>query len=154
MPKLTKGSEFETIVAALLRRRRHELQMTQEDVWKQAGFVRKTYGGIEMGEIRPSLQHLVIICPLLKMSVASLISQAEEHFTSGRPVEVIPKHQKVIKPVLTETEGPSSLLYAWMGSAVPDHLEKQHAASAHELRRRNYQRDTEDSPELCGAHEE
>ena len=52
-----------------LKAARKRLAKTQKDVAKELGIIVSTYGKFQRGTLRPSLERLVAICILLKISV-------------------------------------------------------------------------------------
>lgn len=61
--------------AAIVRRRRYELSLTQEELAETAGFHVNYIGGIERAERNPSLTSLTMLAKGLECSVRNLIPE-------------------------------------------------------------------------------
>lgn len=59
--------------AAAVRRRRHDLSLTQEEVAERSNFHVNYVGGIERAERNPSLTSLVLLAKGLECSVCDLL---------------------------------------------------------------------------------
>lgn len=144
--------QFEQIIAGLIRNKRIEAGFLQEDLAVKMGTNRKTLGDLEAGFIRVKIGQLQEVCQALGITVTSLVAEAEVYLMSDKPVPAVtrPLQGKVRNRT---PKGLTLTLSGWLGGKVPTHLKKEHDASADELRRRDQERDSEDSPELCEADE-
>lgn len=167
MPRNAGNGKLETIVGVLLRQKRHALGLRQQDIWDAVNLRhetavdpelegarmkhRKTIGDLEAGFIHVKLTHLAEICPVLGIRISDLLREAEDILEKNQPIPEVKVREIWNAPTLSKA--PPAITPSWLEGVIPHHLKEQHAASANELRRRNSQRDLEDSTELCEAHE-
>lgn len=150
MPKRNKAdSKFECIVGALLRRRRHEAGITRDEMALKAKTNTRTVSDAEKGFIHLKVGMLADMCQVLDITITSVIQEAEQILVNDWPIPAIQSVPCKTKQPCIGVGNPYSGLPSWLtGTALEG---ASHAASADELRRRDHQRDLEDSPELCEA---
>jgi transcriptional regulator with XRE-family HTH domain len=73
--KNKKKDPILTAFAAVVRRRRHALSLTQEELAERAGFHVNYVGGIERAERNPSLTSLASLAKGLKCSAKDLLPE-------------------------------------------------------------------------------
>lgn len=64
-----------TDFAKNVRKRRHELELTQEELAERADFHVNYIGGIERGQRNPSLESIVLLARALKLSPKDLMPE-------------------------------------------------------------------------------
>ncbi len=72
----TKKSPILTEFAKKVRNRRHEMEMTQEELAEKAAFHVNYIGGIERAQRNPSLESIVLLARALRLSPKELMPDA------------------------------------------------------------------------------
>lgn len=73
-------------LGAVLRRARTRLELTQEQVAREVGFVPTVYGRIERGDMLPSVPKLRSLCSILGISADVLLSlRSDEVLSTPKP---------------------------------------------------------------------
>jgi len=158
---------YEVMVAALIRRKRHALSLSQDTVASMMGTTAKAYKDLETNQVHIGVSQLIKLCPILKVSISELLGQAEERLRKGLPPPKTPL-KITCKPIIDmmdlDLRGVSSWVpigivakpedTQWIEAIKQRSERTSYVSNPDQLRRGTDPRSSEIPSELCEAHED
>ena len=158
---------YEAMVAALIRHKRHALGLSQDTMALNMGTTAKAYKDLETNRVHIGVSQLLKLCPVLKITIAELLDQAEERLRRGLPPPKTPL-KVTCRPIVEQTDpavrSTSSWIpvgivakeadIQWLGEIKQLSERTSYVSNPDQLRRGTDPRDSEVSSELCEAHED